>query len=257
MKSALKWFAGTLLLLVLLLTGPAIMALSDQVPLGGSWRHADRSSAGLAPDPAMTPEAVVQVYGARAFDWRGVFAAHTWIALKPAGADTYTLHQVTRWSGLRSGPGVPDANWFGNTPYVLAELRGPQAEQAIARIEALVPEYPWADHYRAWPGPNSNTFTAWITRQVPELRARLPAIAVGKDYLGPAGIGAAPSGTGLQLSLNGLLGVLAAPEEGIEVNLLGLVLGLETRPPGIKLPGIGHVHFGRSAHSLREATAGE
>jgi hypothetical protein len=244
MKPALKWLAGILLLPILLLMGPAIMALSDQVSLGGSWRHADRSSAGLAPDPLMTPEAVVQVYAARAFDWRGVFAVHTWIALKPAGADHYTVHHVTRWSGLRSGPGIPDGHWFGNPPHVLAELRGEQAEQAIARIEALIPDYPWAHQYRAWPGPNSNTFTAWITRQVPELRARLPSIAMGKDYMDSRLMDVAPSGRGVQVSLHGLLGILLAPEEGFEVNLLGLVTGFDTRPPGIKLPGVGHLHFG-------------
>lgn len=41
---------------------------------------------GLAPDPAATPEAVVQVYGARCSGWLGYFGIHTWIAVKPAGA---------------------------------------------------------------------------------------------------------------------------------------------------------------------------
>ncbi|MCZ6585936.1 MAG: DUF3750 domain-containing protein, partial [Gammaproteobacteria bacterium] len=35
------------------------------------WRTASRASVGLAPDPATTPEAVVQVYAARAVSWRG------------------------------------------------------------------------------------------------------------------------------------------------------------------------------------------
>ncbi len=35
------------------------------------WRTASREPAGLAPDPATTPEAVVQVYSARAVYWRG------------------------------------------------------------------------------------------------------------------------------------------------------------------------------------------
>jgi hypothetical protein len=257
MHALLKWIAGTLLLLFLLLTGPAIMAMSEQVVLGGSWRTADRSSTGLAPDPALTPEAVVQVYGARAFNWRGAFAAHTWIAVKPAGADSYTLHQVTRWRGLNSGPGVADAHWFGNRPHVLAELRGAEAERAIERIGTLLPEYPWPHHYRVWPGPNSNTFTAWITRRVPELRARLPAIAVGKDYMDSRMVDVAPSGTGVQFSVQGLLGILIAPEEGLEVNVLGLVMGIDPQAPGIKLPGIGQVRFGRSAESPGAAAASD
>lgn len=248
LRAALKWISGILLLLLLLLAGPALVALSSQVSLVESWHTADRSSTGLAPDPAMTPEAVVQVYGARAFNWRGVFAAHTWIAVKPAAADSYTIYHVTRWSGLRTGPGVPDNRWFGNPPHVLAELRGPEAQAAIERIDTLAAEYPYAnrDHYRVWPGPNSNTFTAWVTRQVPELRVRLPSIAVGKDYLVAGLADVAPSGQGIQFSVGGVLGMLLAPEEGLEVNLLGLVLGVAPGGRGIKLPGIGLIDFRRS-----------
>ena len=36
-----------------------------------NWRLASRAPVGLAPDPADTPEAVVQVYAARAARWRG------------------------------------------------------------------------------------------------------------------------------------------------------------------------------------------
>jgi len=249
MKHLVRWLAGLLLLLVLLLTGPALLAMSGSIPMGGSWQGADRSSAGLAPDPALTHEAVVQVYGARAFKWRGVFAAHTWIAAKDEGAAQYTLYQVTRWRGMQASPGVADMHWFGNRPHVLGELRGTEASRAIERIEALVDDYPYRDLYRAWPGPNSNTFVAWITRQVPELQARLPSIALGKDYLSGAGVAAAPSGTGLQVSAYGLLGVLVASREGLEINLLGLVLGFDPRRPGIKLPGIGEVGFGRDTHN--------
>ena len=45
-------------------------------------------------------------------------------------------------------------------------------------------EYPYANTYSLWPGPNSNTFTAWIARAVPELETDLPATAIGKDYIG-------------------------------------------------------------------------
>ena len=36
-----------------------------------SWRTASRESAGIAPDPAATHEAVLHVYGADAWGWRG------------------------------------------------------------------------------------------------------------------------------------------------------------------------------------------
>jgi hypothetical protein len=47
---------------------------------GNDWRTASRASAGIAPNPAETHEAVLHVYGARAWEWRGWFAIHTWIA---------------------------------------------------------------------------------------------------------------------------------------------------------------------------------
>ena len=52
-----------------------------------------------------------------------------------------------------------------------------------------------------------------------------------------------PSGTGLQLSLKGLLGVMVAPEEGLEFNVLGLTAGIDLNPPALKLPGIGRLGF--------------
>jgi hypothetical protein len=55
---------------------PAHWFLSIFVFLFGyaDWRTASRESVGLAPDPATTREAVVQVYAARALSWRGYFA---------------------------------------------------------------------------------------------------------------------------------------------------------------------------------------
>src|SRR5207244_9101448 len=61
---------------------------------GVPWYEARRDSTGLAPEPAATPEAVVQVYAARAVSWRGVLAVHTWIAVKPTGADRYMRYEV-------------------------------------------------------------------------------------------------------------------------------------------------------------------
>ena len=60
---------------------------------GIPWYEARRDPTGLAPDPATTPEAVVQVYAARAVSWRGVFSVHTWIAVKPTGAQRYTRYE--------------------------------------------------------------------------------------------------------------------------------------------------------------------
>ncbi len=104
--------------------------------------------------------------------------------------------------------------------------------------------YPYPHEYRAWPGPNSNTFVAHVARRVPEIGLALPANAIGKDFLpGGAVVGAAPSGTGVQVSLFGLAGLLVAVKEGIEINLLGLNIGIDFGMPGLKLPAVGRLGF--------------
>ena len=68
----------------------------------------------------------------------------------------------------------------------------------IPRIEAAVQAYPFADRYRSYPGPNSNTFTAHVARSVPELGLDLPPTAIGKDYRPLAdAVGRAPGGGGV------------------------------------------------------------
>jgi len=94
-----------------------------------------------------------------------------------------------------------------------------------------------------WPGPNSNTFTAYVAREAGELPLDLPPTAIGKDYLDSPFAAAAPSGTGIQVNLLGALGVLAAVQEGIELNVLGLVFGLDALTPALKLPMIGRIEF--------------
>jgi len=212
---------------------------------GNDWRTASRESAGIAPDPATTKEAVVQVYAARAWSWRGVMGVHTWISVKSTNAVEFTVYEVIGWRSYRGLSVVSisnrpaDGRWFGATPKLLADIRGQGVDAVIARIDAAAKSYPYADQYRVWPGPNSNTFTAYVARAVPELKLDLPPTAIGKDYL--TGIAAAPSGTGYQFSLFGLFGVLAGREEGLEVNVLGLTFGVDPADLALKLPAIGRI----------------
>jgi hypothetical protein len=211
------------------------------------WRTASREPVGLAPDPARTPEAVVQVYAARAVRWRGYFGVHSWVAVKPAGAPGYTVYEVIGWRLRHSGSSVvihdrpPDGRWFGNEPELLAERRGVGVDEMIERIDRAARDYPYAGEYTMWPGPNSNTFVAWIARAVPELEVDLPPTAIGKDFNGGRLIGSAPSGSGLQLSLFGLLGVIASGVEGLEINVLGLTFGVNPFDPALKLPLVGRI----------------
>jgi hypothetical protein len=215
---------------------------------GGDWRTASRESAGIAPDPAKTREAIVQVYAARAWSWRGVFGVHTWISVKTTDAAAFSVYEVIGWRSYRGLPVVSisnrpaDGRWFGATPQLLADIRGPGVDDVIERIDAAAKSYPYPNQYRVWPGPNSNTFTAYVARAIPELKLDLPPTAIGKDYLtGDGFLAPAPSGTGYQFSLFGLLGVLAGTEEGLEFNVLGLTFGVDPADMAIKLPAIGRV----------------
>ena len=239
--------------LLFLLGAPLYTVVSGQAPLGRDYRTADRSSAGIAPPAETTPEAVVQVYAARALNWRGIFGVHTWIATKPENASEYTLHHVIGWRRYRnlpvvvSAPGIPDGRWFGNEPELLGELRGEAAARAIPKIIDAVATYPYPNDYRLWPGPNSNTFTAHVGRHVPELKLDLPVTAIGKDYpINGSVLDRTPSGTGYQLSMLGLLGLSIAREEGVELNLLGLSFGIDFFQPALKLPFIGRLGMGKS-----------
>jgi hypothetical protein len=247
------------LLLAYLTFAIGYLASSEQLA-ARDWRTASREPAGLAPDPATTREAVLQVYAARAVGWRGYFGVHTWIAAKPTDADQFTVYEVIGYRLRRTGSAVvihqraADGYWFGNKPELLRDVRGEGIDAIIARLEAAIARYPYADRYRVWPGPNSNTFTAFVLRELAELRVDLPPTAIGKDYLGWSPIDTTPSGTGMQLNAFGAVGVLAGVEEGLELNVLGLTLGIDPGNLAIKLPLIGRIGLGgeAKAETLKE-----
>src|SRR3954470_21634494 len=205
----------------------------------------------LAPSPATTTGPVLQVYGARCRGWRGIFSLHTWIAVKPAAAKAYTVYEVTPEALMRRGccvsmrKRVPDAYWYGAAPELLADKRGDEVGPLIERIRNAAQNYRYAGKYLMWPGPNSNTFIAYLARVVPELELELPCHAIGKDYLGLKSFGRPASGTGFQFSFLGLFGILVSRVEGIELNFLGLSCGVNPFAACVKLPFFGHIQASR------------
>ena len=218
----------------------------DGGPESRSWRTAPRHSAGIAPDPVRQADvAIVQVYSAATYGWRGLFAHHPWIIFKRSGETAFTRYDVIGWRGsdvVQRNYALPDGLWYGAQPRLLVEHRGGGVDAMIDGIEAAIKHYPYPDTYRSYPGPNSNTFLAHIGREVPELRLDLPANAIGKDYRPlshPAGLSS--SGSGVQLSLLGLLGASIGLQEGVEINVLGLNFGLDLNSMGLRLPFIGRI----------------
>jgi hypothetical protein len=211
------------------------------------WWNWDRAVASQWPSAAEHPQARIVVMAARTRGWKGVVAVHSWIVVKGENELGWRRYDVTRWgSPVRLNWWPPDL-YFGGRGRVIRDLSGPQAQALVPRIDAAIRNYRYADDgdYRIWPGPNSNTFVATVLRAVPELGVALPSTAVGRDFRPFPYAGLTDSGTGVEANLFGLLGLKLGWVEGVEVNLLGLVAGLDLQNPGLKLPGFGRVgpHF--------------
>jgi len=233
---------GFILLFLAPLLAHAAWWLSRDQP--ASWSVADWRSAGLLPAAAAQPQAMVHVYAARAGRWKGVFAHHMWIVLKERDGARYERFDKVGWGRPVRRDGWPaDARWYGNEPELVAAVEGAQAEALIPRLRAAIEDYPYdrPGGYRVWPGPNSNSFVAHVVAAAPELGAVLPPTAIGKDWRGGGVLGLTPDGRGLRVSLAGVLGLTLGPVEGIELNVLGLVVGLDLRRPALKLPGFGRI----------------
>ena len=221
------------------------------------WWSADRSSAGLLPKPSLHPEAAVRIFAARTVSWRGIVAVHSWIVLKDAGASAYQRFDLTAWGDpIRIDGFDPDGRWFGQVPDLVFAADGTAAERLLPRMRDAIRTYRYRNRgdYKAWPGPNSNTFVEAVLAAVPECGAVLPPTAIGKDFPLEGGyVGLTPSRTGFWLSLGGYLGVTVGWIEGLEFNILGGVIGLDLRHPAIKLPAIGRIGWPTSGPEARVA----
>ncbi len=167
-------------------------------------------------------------------------ARHPWFAVREAGEERWRFWEVGGGGSYHEDP-------FDNHPYLEPVLhavwRGEEATRAIACLEREAPRWLGALRYRAWPGPNSNTFGDVMLRRC-GLRASLPANAIGKDYRGRLGVSWTSEGTGVQVETP-LLGLRLGLKEGVEVHVIGLAFGVDLWPPALLLPlGSGRLGFG-------------
>ena len=126
-----------------------------------------------------------------------------------------------------------DERW-GRPVAVLDVFDGARATGLAHRIHTTAATFPASTDYRAWPGPNSNTFIDWLARTT-GLPTQLPPAAVGKDYAGWLRMGITSTGTGLEVE-TALLGAQLGLREGVELHVLGLTAGVGLWPPELKLP---------------------
>ena len=241
-----------LLLLLIIFT----FALIYFNPKAGTntWDKASRESVNLVASPQEVSEAQVQFYSAKAYSWRGKFSQHTWIATKEKNAESYLVYQVVLWGTYFGADGVvvvkpdqPDRRWFDARPEIIYSAAGEEAEKLIPQIQAATKSYPYQKFYRAYPGPNSNTFLSHVIRKIPDLKIALPNNAIGKDWLcdknGVKFFAISESKTGVQFSFFGMFGIILGLVEGLEINIIGLSFGVDFMRPALKLPGVGRVGF--------------
>ncbi len=181
MRVPVKLISVILLTLFLLpLAARAGLYLFEDRPR--SWREADWSSTGMLPKATEHREARLLVLSGRTGGLKGLVSVHSWIVLKRAGARTWSRYDVVGWGNpMRINGWAADGRWFGDPPFVVADVRGADAEALIPKVEAAIKDYRYAHagDYRIWPGPNSNTFVATVLRAVPEL-----AVAPGFGLIG-------------------------------------------------------------------------
>jgi hypothetical protein len=133
----------------------------------------------------------------------------------------------TSWVHVHRNLMHPDRGVGGGPMRIEREWRGDDARRLIEVLEDPL-RYPYRDRYRAWPGPNSNTYAVWALRQA-GLAHEFDPRAVGKDYLGRYGVGLVTSGSLLQVA-SPLAGVRFERGRGAEVQLLCLTFGVGAGP---------------------------
>jgi hypothetical protein len=97
----------------------------------------------------------------------GAIAVHCWFVVSDAGQ----THRWEVWQAANAGGRAighvhcdlkpPEAGVGGGPSRIAREWHGTQA-RAIQSVLEQAAHYPYCSRYLLWPGPNSNTFVAWV-----------------------------------------------------------------------------------------------
>jgi hypothetical protein len=169
--------------------------------------------------------------------WYTRFAEHSWIDMHTEGSATWTRVEANLDPEVWE---IPTAEAFlptrwGREVELLAVVEGDAAAASIPLIREEAARVAEGFVYRAFPGPNSNTYTTRILRGVPGLTAELEHNSVGKDYTPTLSFGATATGDGLHLDTIAV-GLSLGYLSGVELHVFGLTAGLGFWPPALKLP---------------------
>jgi hypothetical protein len=178
-------------------------------------------------------------------------ARHPWISLREKQSDRWERWEVMCCPEGRALGSVRRSNVDplsdhgagGGDVRIHASFSGPRAERMISCLRHAAPRYPYRHQYRAWPGPNSNTFVDYMAREC-GISVDLPAGSIGKDYRGViVGLSTTSGGTGVQFETP-IIGAKVGLGEGVELHLFGMTWGVDLWPPALIVPvGPGRIGF--------------
>lgn len=129
-------------------------------------------------------ELVVQLRCAKIPQAKAI-ADHCWFAEFDPGGRRWHRWEVMhfsagRWGHVQRDLMTADSGVGAGPSWVLHEFRGPRAER-LRDVLHDPQRYPFRDRYRYWPGPNSNTYVAWVLREA-DVEASLSGTAYGRGY---------------------------------------------------------------------------
>ena len=172
-------------------------------------------------------------------------ARHPWFAVRGAGEtewERWEIWSYGEWGRVNRSHGDP-LKGARDDVRLHGVIRGEAATKFIDCLRRESPTYEHRNTYRAWPGPNSNTYVDIMLRRC-NFHADLPPTAIGKDWRGIFGISWTSGGTGFQVSTP-IIGFRLGFTEGFQIHLFGLTIGVDLWPPAIIVPvGDGRIGFG-------------
>ena len=133
-------------------------------------------------------EDVVQLRHATLPSALGLLAVHCWLVAYDSEEKTWSRWEVWQrknaggqsWGHLHKNLMELDEGVGGGETKIRHEWRGSDAQKILAVLNRPS-DYPHKDTYRAWPGPNCNTYVSWILTQA-GIKYDLPSKALGKNY---------------------------------------------------------------------------
>jgi hypothetical protein len=203
----------------------------------------------FAPRPERPAEPMVQLRGATLPPGLGTIAIHHWLlAFDPEEGrwHRWELWQDadaggTSWGHVHRDLLYPDSGTGGGPYRVFAEWRGEPARRILTALSQS-PNYPHRHRYLAWPGPNSNTYIAWVLREA-QVPVHFHPMAVGRSYRGTLWGGLTMTCSGVQVE-SSLLGLEAGLLDGVEIHFLCFTLGIDIWRPALETP-FGRIGFDR------------